>query len=131
MDYISKMPFIMGASASIVVGIISYGNGFDLKAICVRMTAGMILFFAIGVFLRRFVTNIYEEVKEKNEQEVQNTAEHTNMGKKEHDKSHGIDYRVGGESGDWNNEKVESDQLYDEEFTPLEVSRVTIKDNKQ
>jgi len=46
MDYMRKMPFIMGASAAIVIGIISYNNGYDLKAICVRMTAGMILFFA-------------------------------------------------------------------------------------
>jgi len=30
-----------------------YNNGYDLKAICVRMTAGMILFFAAGVLLER------------------------------------------------------------------------------
>jgi len=67
MDYMRKMPFIMGASAAIVIGIISYNNGYDLKAICVRMTAGMILFFAAGVLLRKVINSIYEEVKEKSE----------------------------------------------------------------
>lgn len=85
MDYISKIPFIMGASAAIVIGIISYSNGYELKTVCVRMTAGMVLFFAAGVFLRRLINNIYEEVKEKNEQNVQNSTEPPNIDKKEPD----------------------------------------------
>jgi len=82
MDYMRKMPFIMGASAAIVIGIISYNNGYDLKAICVRMTAGMILFFAAGVLLRKVINSIYEEVKEKSELQIHNTNESQNTGKK-------------------------------------------------
>jgi len=119
----------MGASAAIIVGLISYNNGYDLKTICVRMTAGMIIFFAAGVFLRKLINNVYEEVS-KNEQKVSDTSELSDMDKKEHDKNHGIDYRVGDDSSDDGNGQVEGDKIYDEEFTPLEASRVTIKDNK-
>lgn len=132
MDYMRKMPFIMGASAAIVIGIISYNNGYDLKAICVRMTAGMILFFAAGVLLRKVINSIYKEVKEKSELQIHNTNESQNTGKKEHEKNHGIDYRVGDETPNLkNNEKIEDNVLYDEEFRPLEASRVTVKDDKQ
>jgi len=58
--------------------------------------------------------------------------ESQNTGKKEHEKNHGIDYRVGDETPNLkNNEKIEDNVLYDEEFRPLEASRVTVKDDKQ
>lgn len=132
MDYICKMPFIMGASAAIIVGMTSYSSGYEFKSICIRMSAGMVLFFVVGVYLRRLINSLYTEVKEKKENDDRNTAEIPKQDNNEHDKNHGIDYRVGDDAANGEfNAKHENDKLYDEEFEPLEVSRVTIKDDKQ
>lgn len=65
MDYTSKIPFISGASVTIIVGILSYKSGYELKTICIRMTFSMVVFFLIGIYLRSFIRRMKREVKQK------------------------------------------------------------------
>lgn len=65
MDYTHKIPFIIGASVTIIVGILSYKSGYELKTICIRMTFSMVVFFLVGIYLRNFIRRMKEEVKQK------------------------------------------------------------------
>lgn len=62
MERIAKLPFILGCSAAIVTGSASYMTGIDSQGIYVRMALMMVIFFIIGVYIRRTVNSIENEV---------------------------------------------------------------------
>lgn len=62
MERIQKLPIIMGCSAAIVAGFAAYLAGVDSQGIYVRMAGMMLVFFIIGVYIRKTVTSINEEV---------------------------------------------------------------------
>lgn len=69
MDRIHKLPFILGASMSIIVGVISHYSNVEVKDTYVRMIAAMVIFFIIGFIARNIFLNVKQEVDEKIEEE--------------------------------------------------------------
>lgn len=63
MNSIQKLPFILGTSAAIVAGFISYLAGVDSQSVYVRMAGMMLLFFLLGVLIRSTINSIKEEVR--------------------------------------------------------------------
>jgi uncharacterized membrane protein YraQ (UPF0718 family) len=129
MDYTNRIPFIIGTSVTIIVGILSYKSGYELKTICIRMTFSMVVFFLIGIYLRSFIRRIKQEVKHKKVLETikknhEILAEAAN--KNAQRKNSKIDLTVGKDTQE--DIHIDEENLYDEEFKPLKVSNVTIKD---
>lgn len=124
MEFIRKLPFIIGALTAVVIGIISFKYGAPKQTIYIRMAVGMLVFYIIGVYARSTLNKIVEEVNRKKESdELKRQAE---MQEGELDvsgpeqaakvSSGKIDYRV--------DDAVENSG---EEFMPLTVERVTVK----
>lgn len=128
MDYIHKIPFIIGASVTIIVGIVSYKSGLELKAVYIRMSVSMVAFFTAGVYLRRFISSINDEVNKKKEEEdlLKQQEQLDSSTQKASGDVHQIDYRVDDDASEDLYVSNEDKKLYDEEFTPLSVNSVTI-----
>lgn len=63
MDLIQKLPFILGTSAAIVAGFISYLTGVESQSVYLRMAGMMLLFFLLGILIRSTITSIKEEIQ--------------------------------------------------------------------
>lgn len=120
MDYIHKLPFILGAVVTITVGIISYSYKVSDQVLYMRMAVSMAVFYLLGLYVRSVIEKTLEEARQKKKEEELKKAQERKKKKKEEeskidsqDKSSSqVDYKVGD----------------DEEFSPLKVSEV-IKDN--
>ncbi|MFZ5987414.1 MAG: hypothetical protein ACOYWZ_09880 [Bacillota bacterium] len=133
MDYIHKLPFILGASMSIIVGIVSYKSGIEPRTIYIRMSIGMVVFFAAGIYVRSILKKIDEEVKKKKDGEERLLREQQvteESSESTGDRAHKIDYRVDEDSYD-SALDLDDSKLYDEEFTPLSVNSVTVNKNEE
>ena len=75
MDYLHRLPFIIGAVMAVVVGMISYSSGIDTQAVYLRMAVCLSVFFIIGLNIKGTVGKIIEEVKEKKELEERKELE--------------------------------------------------------
>lgn len=132
MDYTNKIPFITGASVTIIVGILSYKSGYELKTICIRMTFSMVVSFLIGIYLRNFIRRMKQEVRQKKalEEIKKNQEIFAEASKKSAQRKNSkIDLTVGNDT----QEDIHADEekLYDEEFKPLKVSNVTMRDQDE
>lgn len=103
MDYIHRLPFILGAFAAIVVGIISCNYGLNIQDTYTKMAVSMVVFFVIGVYIRNTLERTLEEVekKKREEEELLKQSEEENMeevgqtaNKKENESNHTVDYTV-------------------------------------
>ncbi|MCX7708901.1 MAG: hypothetical protein N2484_03530 [Clostridia bacterium] len=123
MEFIHRLPFIIGAFMAIVVGVVNYKSGIEQQQIYSRMTISLIAFFIIGLLIRNTVSSIYEDLekKKRDRQELEEELERQAHAKSMHEEAENseamegaggiptqIDYRV--DEG--------------EEFTPLKVSEV-------
>jgi len=120
MGYIQRLPFILGASMAIVIGVINDSSGAESKTVYIRMSVGLVAFFIIGLYIRGFIYKIDEELTKKRKEEQQREIE-LEMSKKKEESGQNVDYRVDDNIGKENDEK-----LYDEEFSPLEVNSINL-----
>mgnify|MGYP001082662341 CR=1 FL=1 len=131
MDYVHKLPFILGASMAILIGAISNRSGVESKTIYIRMSLGLVAFFILGLYIRCLIYKINGEIKRKKNKEelkLKIELEKARMSKTE---KHSVDYRVDDNSFEMDINPDLDEKLYDEEFTPLSVNSVTVdKDSK-
>lgn len=66
---IERLPFVMGAVAAILFGLISYQSFGSSTETYIRMAVGMVLFYVIGLYARSILNTIIGEIKEKKEKE--------------------------------------------------------------
>lgn len=123
MENIHKLPFVIGVSVTIVVGMISYKTGVEYGEIYIRMFISMVVFFVAGIYLKNFIIKIHKELKQKEEEEERLKEEKLKQEKlkqqeENNEKGKTIDLKVEEEHVD--------KQLYDEEFTPLKVNTIDI-----
>ncbi len=122
MDYLHKLPFLLGSFMAIVIGVISYTNQTSQQEIYFRMAISMVVFFLIGLYLRSTITNIVDQIEEKKRQEA--IEEKTEEMQIITDNQNG-----NGENGEVTStldltvdDSLESgENLYDEELAPLAV----------
>ncbi|NLL06689.1 MAG: hypothetical protein GX270_13095 [Clostridiaceae bacterium] len=125
MDYVQRLPFILGASMAVIIGIISNSTGTESKTIYIRMSVGLVVFFILGLYMRNTIYRINKEVRKKKEEEsrIKEQSLIENITKVE---KHSVDYRVDDNSFEMNINTQKEEKLYDEEFTPLSVNSINI-----
>lgn len=75
MERIHKIPFILGCSAAIVTGIVSYAAHTDGRIIYMRMAVMMLIFFIIGLYVKNTILSIQKEVQYKKQEEKRTKEE--------------------------------------------------------
>jgi hypothetical protein len=114
MGAIQKLPFFLGASAAIIVGIISIMNDLAQQETYMKMGISMIAFFILGSYIKNTFLKIHEEVdhkrKEQKELERQKALaeQEAENGKNEDgtEKTHTVEYTVGDIGEDFSTYKV-------------------------
>lgn len=116
MEFIHRLPFILGAIMAVIVGIVSFSINTETRDIYIRMSITMIVFFVLGLYLKNILERIAIEIKEKKaeqelrELEEKNRIEQERLKAEEMEKAniHKVDISVG--------------EKYGEDFSPLKVS---------
>jgi len=62
MQYIRKLPLLLSFFMSIIISIISYKNGVAQEVIYIRILVSLILFYLLGLIIRKNIENIYDIV---------------------------------------------------------------------
>lgn len=65
MDYIRKLPLLMGLTGAILIGLIGYAKKIPNKENMLKMIIIMVIFYIVGLFIRNTITGILEEIKQK------------------------------------------------------------------
>jgi hypothetical protein len=118
MEYIRKIPFILGAAMAIAIGLISLNCNIDTKQVYIRMILSLLAFFVLGVLLRSTLIEINKEItlkkeiEEEKEEELKN-SEKESMGKESpavaDPNTPAVDYQA---------------DDYSEDFTPLKIKEI-------
>lgn len=107
-----KLPFILGSSMTIIIGIINFTNNVSNQEIYVRMAIGMVVFYLLGFYIRSTVIKIEKEVRKKKlQEELEKIKELKKQADEKADSEanlHVIDFRIDDS---------------DEDFLPLETSK--------
>lgn len=113
MEYIRKIPYILAALMTIIVGGVSYSSGLDPNVIYTRMLISLVIFLCIGFCIRAILLEVQEKIDEKKEKEILEELE-----KQEEQSQAGstIDFRI--------DDLVEPEDSISEDFSPLTVSQV-------
>ncbi|MDP4093824.1 MAG: hypothetical protein Q8920_10730 [Bacillota bacterium] len=69
MEYIRKLPFLLGAVMSIIVGLLSYSGTGNNQQVFIKMAISMIVFYIIGIFIKNVVISYNRNMEEKRRQE--------------------------------------------------------------
>lgn len=118
MDYIHKLPFLLGGFMAVIVGIYSYLAGTANQAVYLRMTIALVAFYIVGGYIKNTVVALKEELRKKEEQKAKEEAAEEARRMFE------------AQAADMENQPQQhrvnlvADDDYDEEFTPMTVSRV-------
>ncbi len=71
MNILEKMPFILAALITIIIGIVSYLNRTDMINIYLRLLVSFVIFYVLGIYIRHSIKSLLDEVeKQKNEKAV-------------------------------------------------------------
>jgi divalent metal cation (Fe/Co/Zn/Cd) transporter len=62
MDYIRKIPLLMGIGAGLLTGIIGYSSGVPNRDNIANILLGMVIFYTAGIFIRSSIKNITEQL---------------------------------------------------------------------
>ncbi|MCX7772492.1 MAG: hypothetical protein N2376_05195, partial [Clostridia bacterium] len=68
MDYVRKLPLLLGLSAAIIVGLASYTNKVSNSENTVNMLIAMVTFYIVGTLIRNTITSIIETNRRKQEE---------------------------------------------------------------
>jgi len=113
MQYINRLPLLFALFAAIISGAIGLSRLATNDRILVQMMICMVIFYAIGIYARYTLTEIYEQVKKKkakimHAEETKETKETKEIKEAKHE------VKQTGETGN---------SIAEEEFEPLKVSR--------
>lgn len=123
MEYIRKLPYILAALMTMIIGTVSFLGGAEQKDIYLRMLLCMITFLLIGMVIRSILVKLIEGFQEKNKEDISRNLD--NETEESNPNGSVIDFRV---------DDTSLREEYEEEFTPLKVSQVirsSLKEDEQ
>lgn len=123
MEYIRKLPYILAALMTMIIGMASFLGGAGQKDIYLRMLLCMVAFLVIGMVIRSILVKLIEDIQEKNKEDISRKLD--NETEESSPNGSVIDLRV---------DDASLREEYEEEFTPLKVSQVirsSLKEDEQ
>lgn len=109
MEFIRKIPLLLGTGAGLIIGLIGLSAGVPNKDNMLNMCVGMVIFYLVGILVRSTVKGIVEQAElmmaKKKEEEKKREKEQMEQEQIEEQKQreealgHGIDLTVGDDGG--------------------------------
>lgn len=121
MEYLNKLPFILAVSVALIIGMVSIELKAPSKDIYLRMVISMVVFFAIGTYIKNTIIEIEDEVKIKIEKdELEKEIERQ---KQQQNNNVNQNANLNNDKNDENNPTFDYKfDEYNEEFSPLTVT---------
>ncbi|MCX7922400.1 MAG: hypothetical protein N3B21_10390 [Clostridia bacterium] len=100
MDYIQRLPFILGIFTALIVGVVSYKLNFSLQETYIKMAISMGIFFILGLYARSTLIKIVEEIdRKKMQEEIQRIEElrrqeNQDLSQNAKEKTHTVEYTI-------------------------------------
>jgi hypothetical protein len=130
MGRIQKLPIILGCSAAIVTGFAAYIAGVDSQGIYVRMAGMMLVFFIIGLYIRKTVISINEEIQIRKIKEQQEELERQRKKREEEKAAAASEIYQGRQPfeyerqfGGQTQQADQKKEIIEDSFEPMTVSR--------
>lgn len=111
-----RLPFIMGAAAALLVGMIGYRQNNTLSQVSMKMLLAMFIFYLLGTYIRYNIENILREIHKKKEQEAAEKASVTAVADNRKETKPDTDGKSAGNTVDY--------RVDGEDFSPLKVSDI-------
>lgn len=121
MGNVDKLPFFSGSIMAIVTGFISYIDGSKNQDIYIRMAIAMVVFFILGTIIKHTLISIQKEIEKKKEQELIELKKQEELMAAQVEEELGKELEKTNANGQSINLVADD---FDEEFSPLTVSRV-------
>ena len=125
MEYIQRLPLILGCVAAIVAGTISYALGNSNQIIYLRMAVVMLVFFIIGIYIKRTILRLKNEIDKKKEEEKRKQmeiAEAERIAKKAAERQKNNTHKIDLTAGD-SDDLGDSSRISNDDFEPLTASK--------
>ncbi|MCX8130298.1 MAG: hypothetical protein N3I35_09395 [Clostridia bacterium] len=129
MEYIHKLPFMLGSLMAIIIGLISYKYHVSQQEIYIRIAISMVVFFFIGTYIRNTIMKILDETAKKREaEELERQAELEQQmqeqlkASEENKKTSKLDLKV--------DDSYDSNSVFGEDFAPLTVKEILRSNNE-
>lgn len=112
MEYIHKLPLVSSTIAAIIIGLVNFKLGASNQDTYLRVAIGLIVFFFMGLYAKKFIIKIHEDINrkletEKEDETVQVAEPQIDLASIETgEKGHILDFVAGD----------------DDDFTPLNIS---------
>jgi len=120
MGYIQRLPFILTATITIIVGMICYFSGVSTTDTFIKMIISMTVFYIIGLCVRKLIFEMKKQVDEKIQKEK---LESQKKVAEESIKSDSTTEKGVEMLTDLGENKKDND-ISSDEFTPLKASKV-------
>lgn len=65
MDYIRKIPILLGLGSGLLIGFIGYASKIPNNELITNMFIGMAVFYLVGIVIRNTIKNITEAILQK------------------------------------------------------------------
>jgi hypothetical protein len=110
MNYIRKIPLLLGTGAGLIIGLIGLSTGVPNDENILNMCIGMAIFYVVGILVRTTVHGIAEQMaamKLKEEEEERLKKEQSRKEEQKRAASQAgasIDFRIGDEEPESNND---------------------------
>lgn len=127
MENIHKLPFLMGGTMAVVIGLISYVWGTKTQDIYIRMAVAMVVFFVLGTIIKNTLVKIQDEITKKKELDIQKIKEEEALLAAQAQ----AEAEAGKNPENKHNINLVADDDFDDEFSPLTVSRIIASKAKE
>ena len=116
MGYIQRLPFILSSIITIIIGLVCYFSGVGTRDTFIRMIISMTFFYIVGLYIRKLIFDINEQIDEKKQKELLESQKKAEEEAKNNNTAIGKEIDLTIDS--------ENDNVDDDEFTPLKASSV-------
>jgi len=116
MGYIQRLPFILSSIITIIIGLVCYFSGVGTRDTFIRMIISMTVFYIVGLYIRKLIFDINEQIDEKKQKELLESQKKAEEEAKNNNTAIGKEIDLTIDS--------ENDNVDDDEFTPLKASSV-------
>lgn len=65
MEYIHRLPLISSTIAAIIIGLVNYKLGASNQDTYLRIAIGLVMFFFLGSYAKKFIIKIHEDLNQK------------------------------------------------------------------
>ncbi|MBZ4645887.1 MAG: hypothetical protein PWR27_22 [Petroclostridium sp.] len=70
MNLVDSIPYILSLVSALIISVVSLLQPLKFNILCLRVSITLILFYFLGIFVRKMLTDVINDIKIKTEQKT-------------------------------------------------------------